>query len=83
MKRIVLLGVLMALGTGLALGQEEPVAKPDKVPPGTPPTAASLYRLAFESGKVLTYRDFIRKVPNIVVIREPRDLVDDPSLGGL
>jgi hypothetical protein len=76
LHRFRVLGLLFSILTGVSLAGAAPLSEPDPLPARTPPTAGSLYRLLFELEQGLPFRDFLRKVPNSYVIREPRDIVE-------
>jgi hypothetical protein len=57
-----------AAGTGT-------IDQPEKLPQTIPPTAASLYRVTFEIGRGMPFREFVRVVPNAYTVREPGDVV--------
>jgi hypothetical protein len=76
MKRVALVGFFISSWTGLGMAQAGSHAEMEALPPRTPATAASLYRLTFEFDEGVSYREFIRTVPNAFTVKEPRDLVE-------
>lgn len=72
--RVTQVGFLLCLAGACFADGARP--KPEPLPAGVPATTASLYRLAYESGRNFTYREFARTVANFRVLREPEEVVE-------